>query len=890
VTDQPDLDEQTARYRFALEGAGIGVWEWSVGSGAVWWSDNLFTVHGISAERFDGTFAGFLNLLHPDDRGHVGRAIDDALAQGGDYEVEFRVVGDDGRVRWISGKGCVFCDETGAPLRMVGTGADVTARRRAAERERLLADAGELLALSLDISATLEQVARLAVPRLADWCVVDLLENDGLLHRLHVVHRDPARAPTAEELKRRYPRLTPEERHTIWEVVRTGQSRLDPAVTEERFVREVRDPQHLALLRELGFAAELVAPLIARGRSLGALTFVHAHSHPGHVPDDVALAEELARRCALALDNARLYQAARTAEAAARASEARYRAIVETTNEGVWLVDRTGRTLYANDRMAQLLGTTTAALSAGGMTDFLFPDDTAGARRQIARTLRGRVEQFDVRFRRTDGAELLALACTSPMRDEDDEVVGVLGMFTDVTERRRGEESFRFLAAASGDLAASLDLRATLANIARSVVPRLADWCVLDLRGEQGFERVAVVHREPEMTEEAERLRREYPPDLRSPGGVGLVLRTGAPAFSPVVTDELASAAARNDPALLALLRALGLESFVVVPLAAGEEILGALSLIHGRSGRRHSAHDLAVAGELARRAAVALENARLHAKAQAAIEQRDEFLAFAAHDLKSPLTVIQGRAQNMRRRLKRTGEADLDRLEVGLAEIQATATRMARLIDELQDLATLKAGQRPELLRRPVDLVALATDEVALLESSSGLPRIRLVSTETDLVAEVDEARFARVLANLLGNALKFSPEGEEVVLELGRDADGWALVAVRDQGVGIPAEELPRIFDRYYRGSNVAGRVTGSGIGLAGVRQIVEQHGGTISATSQVGRGSSFTLRLPPVPQSPASLVDAGVVEPLHPSGGPIETEVPSQREAAGQPNPNS
>jgi PAS domain S-box-containing protein len=788
-------------------------------------------------------------------------AVQTALQTGSGYEVEVRVIGENGAVRWIAVSGWVLRDDAGAPLRLPGTAADVSKRRRAAERERLLADAGELLASSLDIAATLEMVAKLAVPRLADWCVVDLLEADGQLHRLAIVHRDPAKAEAASEMKRRYSVLAPTSRHTIWETLHDGRPRLDTAVVEARFVAEARDPEHLALLRGLGFAAEMVVPLVARGRSLGALTFVLSDRERRYETDDLSLAEELARRCALALDNARLYRAAREAEAAARASEARYRAIVETTNEGVWLLDAAARTLYANDRMVELLGTTTAGLTGRGLLEFVHPQDEAAARERIDGNLQGRDEQFDVRFRRADGGEVSVLACTSPMRDGDGQVVGALGMFSDVTERRQAEEALSFLAAASGELSASLELPTTLENLARSVVPALADWCVVDVVGDGGYERLAAVHRDPDLADKVEELCRDYPPDPTAPAGVGLVLQTGTPAFHPEVTPELALATARNDPRMLELLQRLGIESYVVVPLIAREEILGAISLVYGRSGRRHDARALALANELARRAALAVDNARLHGAVQAAVQQRDEFLAITAHDLKNPLTVIQGRAQSLRRHLGRTDVPDLPRLEHGLSDIQATATKMGRLISELQDLAAVQAGQLLALDRRPLDLVELAREEVSLLAPTIAGHHVRVDAPEAALMIEGDAARLARVLANLLGNAIKFSPNGGAVVVGLGCEADGWAVLTVADEGLGIPPADLPRIFDRFYRGTNVAGRIPGSGIGLAGAKQIVEQHGGTIAVASQSGRGSTFTVRLPLLPAGSAA-ADAAAV----------------------------
>src|SRR5919107_3724558 len=153
---------------------------------------------------------------------------------------------------------------------------------------RFLAEASEILAGSLDYETELERVARLIVPTLADWSVVDLLAEDGSLHRLAVVHRDPARAEAALELQHRYAVLSPAQDHLAWEVLRDGKPWFDPAVNEARFIAKARDAEHLALLRRLGFAAEMILPLVARGRTLGAITLVLADTSRRYGPGDLA--------------------------------------------------------------------------------------------------------------------------------------------------------------------------------------------------------------------------------------------------------------------------------------------------------------------------------------------------------------------------------------------------------------------------------------------------------------------------------------------------------------------------------------------------------------------------------------------------------------------------
>src|SRR5581483_5020436 len=246
---------------------------------------------------------------------------------------------------------------------------------------------------------------------------------------------------------------------------------------------------------------------------------------------------------------------------------------------------------------------------------------------------------------------------------------------------------------------------------------------------------------------------------------------------------------------------------------------------------------------------AAALTNARLYREAQEAVRVRDEFLSAAAHDLKTPLTSVKGMAQLLRRQLTRLPLADGERLLSGLASIDAAATKMGHQLDELLDVTRLQEGEQLELRRRPTDLVVLAR-RVAAEQQHAADRHVRVQASLPALVGSWDEVRLGRVLDNLLSNAIKYSPDGGEVVVSVTREAHGphaWAVLAVTDHGLGIPAADLPRVFERFQRGANVHGRIGGSGIGLASARQIVEQHGGTISVQSTEGAGSTFTVRLP-------------------------------------------
>jgi PAS domain S-box-containing protein len=236
---------------------------------------------------------------------------------------------------------------------------------------------------------------------------------------------------------------------------------------------------------------------------------------------------------------------------------------------------------------------------------------------------------------------------------------------------------------------------------------------------------------------------------------------------------------------------------------------------------------------------------------------QRDAFLASTSHDLQNPLTAIKGTAQVLRRLLLRTGAIAPAQLLEGLTSIDTSASHLAGQVGQLLDIAQLQMGQGLELSRQPTDLVALAADVVAQGRQMSERHRLELVTDETALVGDWDRDRLRRVLGNLVGNAIKYSPAGGAITVSVGREEDtvgSWAVVTVTDHGLGISAADLLHVFERFHRGANVTGRILGTGIGLADVRQVVEAHGGTVGVTSAEGAGSTFTLRLPLAPPDDA------------------------------------
>jgi signal transduction histidine kinase len=227
--------------------------------------------------------------------------------------------------------------------------------------------------------------------------------------------------------------------------------------------------------------------------------------------------------------------------------------------------------------------------------------------------------------------------------------------------------------------------------------------------------------------------------------------------------------------------------------------------------------------------------------------QQKDAFLATVSHDLKNPLTAIVGMAQLLQRRASRMASRDGQRFVEGLETISSTAYQMATQIDELLDATRLQMARPLHLDLQPADLVAIAERSMHRYQQSTDKHQFRLDAEVPELLCVCDTARISRVFDNLLSNAVKFSPSGGLITFALACTDEQRARIQIIDQGVGVPAGDLPHVFEHFYRASNVIGRIAGTGIGLAGVRQIIEQHGGSISMDSKAGAGTTVTILIP-------------------------------------------
>ncbi len=285
-------------------------WQWHIQTREVVWMHGAARTHGQPASvpsRRD--VVDYVDYIHPDDRDHVMQAMEQAVAQRTDLHVEYRVVWPDGSVHWLEGCGKFLFNDAGEPAEMVGIAIDITQRKTTEQSLRFLAQASAELAGLYDPQSTLDRVAYLAVPTFADWCVVDLLREEGaVLDGVAVAHVDPRKVQLARDLQRRFP-ADKNAPHGAWNIVRTRQPELISDISDEIIARTVKNDEFRAALKVLGLRSYIGAPLIAHGQVLGVITFIVAESGRRYGAEDLVLAGDLARRAGVAIENSHLYLA-----------------------------------------------------------------------------------------------------------------------------------------------------------------------------------------------------------------------------------------------------------------------------------------------------------------------------------------------------------------------------------------------------------------------------------------------------------------------------------------------------------------------------------------------------------------------------------------------------
>jgi PAS domain S-box-containing protein len=988
-----ELHQSEENLRLALEAGNMGIWDWHLATGELRWSEQLERLFGLEPGSFPGTYEAFIQLVHPDDRSSVQKEAQQ-VALGQPYDQDYRIIlpaGTNtntnistGTVRYMNGKGRLYRNAQGEPDRVLGLTTDITDRKKEEINRQFLVEASELLTSSLDYETVLKNLSRLVVPRLADWCTIDLADEQQeppRLRALILTHSDPHKEKFIYELKQAFlPQQ--DETNPMVQVLVTGRSSFISRIPAE-LIEAVsqNDPALRQLLSELGLISAMYVPLIARGRSLGVLS-LNTDKESGRelTEDDLALVEELARRAALAADNARLYRDAQLARQQAEAASERLRRLQEvtaalskaiTSQEVIGVMLEQGRAAAKADIASVILATTAVhteadavaaedtdapetvyclmAVSSGEATlahqwypaqmpldanlpavtvaktgQPLWMEDLSKApwtdypSMQQARLELGRQAYALVPIR--IGHSLLgtlALGFKEPRRftaDDQDLLLSLATQSAQALERtrlyerelasRQAAERAEEYARRLQHLSAALSRALTPSEVAQTV----AEHGVAALGAKTGF--VLLTHNYNREANSPKKVTGglELELELKVASALGFAPRLvaqwqsyphpdhpvqmfqqdeGQPDFLLLrFLNSLAAQAVINrqavwlenleDPEVVARYPKVsapvlapaphsnGAGAYLVAALVTENTPIGVLGLGFDRP-RKFTDEERNLIETFARLSAQALERARLYRDLQEALQDRDEFLSVAAHELKTPLTGLKGFTQLLVRQLDKNGKVEPARLGRSLQAINTQSDKLARLVDQLLNLTRIEAG-RLKLEKQTTNVNSLLASIVVTASTGIGASHhIELKLPNEIVTAQLDPLRIEQVVNNLLDNAVKYSPGGGVVTVELtltnsasgGSEEVGGSQtsavsieprlsISVRDRGIGIPLERRAHIFERFYQAHSLS-YISGMGLGLYISHQIVQLHDGQIRAEFPASGGTRFVITLP-------------------------------------------
>lgn len=784
------LRQVQERYELALRGADLGAWDWDIITGAVVFNARWAEMRGYKLEEIRPHIDTWASDLHPDDRVRVQRMLRDYLdGRRPEYDCEHRVKTKSGTWIWILDRGKVFArDERGRPTRMVGTELDITERKRL---EQSLRDANADLYRA-------QSVAKTGSWRFDVKHDVVLWSDEN--YRIFGV------APGTQITYAKFLTLChPDDRdyvHRMWSAALRGAPYdIEHRIVVDGAIRWVREKAELEL------------------DQYGALVL------------GIGITQDITER--------------KHIEEALRLSEACSSAMLAVSADAIISIDDDYRITLFNDGAEKMFGYAKAEV-LGQPFGLLLPERFRARHREHVKAFATSKEParhmgeptMQVVGKRKNGQEFPADAAISKIDVAGTRVFTV--SVRDVTEQTRIAKEQKFLAEAGATLAHSLDYEETLTRIAELAVQDFADVCIMDIVEESGdVRRLEVASRDPRLASTCERLEK-FPLDRTRPHLSLTTLQTKRPLLVQHVTDEALASLVQSDEHLR-LIQAIAPRSMMAVPLLVYDKLVGVLGLISSQASRTYGPADLRFAEELARRAALSIENARLYRTVRRAVQSRDDLLGFVAHDLRNPLNVVHLQAQLLRLH----GLEPAAQAKRFAETIERAAARMDRLIDDLLDVSRMEGGHlhiEPARVST-LDVTRDAVDAAKTLADRAGIAlELELEPNLPDVWA--DRGRLLQVLENLLGNALKFTERGGQIVVAASSSGDEVEL-SVRDTGVGLSSDAVQHVFDRFWQVRRADRR--GAGLGLTIAKGIVEAHGGRIWVESELGHGTTFGFTMP-------------------------------------------
>lgn len=826
-----------AQLRMALEAAGMGIWDWDIVANKVTWSDNL---KGLFALRC-GTFEAFMKCVHSQDRDFVSCSVTQAIKEGGELDIEYRVVLQDAKIRWLASKGVVFRDSSGEAVRLSGIDMDITKRKQAEEalevhahRQTLVAELSQMALAGLDLSTLMhESVSLIAQSLKVEYCkVLELLpDGDSLLLRAGVG----------------------------WEVGLVGRATVSAGIDSQAgytllshepvIVSDLRTEKRFSgpkLLHDHQVVTGISVVIHGKERPFGVLG-AHTIRSRTFNRDDIYFLRAIANVLATAIERQRV-------EDALRESEERFHIIARATNNAVWDWNLLTNQVWWNDGIYKLFGYSVEEV--GGDVNWWFEYIHPENRQRIISDIHAVInsgEQFwsnEYSFRRSDGSYAYIFERGYVVHDNTGKPVRMIGAMMDITERKRVQQELQ-----RQNLRSKLFADVTLKIRQSLQIDEILQTSVTEVQKLLHADRVLIFRLHPDGSGTV--VKEAVVPGFPVVLGHNVLDTCFIQEYIPKYLQGRISAItdikqADIKPCHKEFLQQFSVQANLVVPIIHTNQLWGLLIAHQCNSPRQWTSWETELLHQLADQIGIALAQAKMleqetrqRQELARSNEDLQQFAFIASHDLQEPLRKIKTFGD----RLKATyGDTLSEQARDYLDRMQNGVRRMQALIEDLLTLSRVTTRAQPFMSVNLTQVTQeVLSDLEVLIQQTKGSVELGNLPT-----IKADPLQMRQLLQNLIGNALKFhrreEPPMVKIYSQTTREEDGSELcrIIVEDNGIGFDEKYLERIFNVFQR-LHSRSEYEGTGIGLAICRKIVERHQGSITARSQPRQGASFIVTLP-------------------------------------------
>lgn len=858
--------ETSQRLQEAQRIAHLGNWNLNLQDNTLYWSDEIFRIFEINPQQFGASYEAFLQAIHPDDRDLVNAAYTQHLHDHQPYKICHRLLLPDGRIKYVQEQCETLYADDGTPILSQGTVQDITELKQA---ELALEQ------LNAELEARVAQRTAELQEREARYRALMDGASDAIL--LTNLHGNLLEAnDKAEELL--------------------------------GYTRSELTTMHFTQLHCPDTLPDIIAAFerVKNHESSQALNITFRCKDGSIIPVDMTASvleingEMIVQGIFRDIRDRQRNEAKRqAAELALQQSEAKYRQIFELANEGIWAIDASANTLFCNQALTNMLGTSLEEMVGTSLFDFVTAEVRPLLHDHLQQWQAGIQEQYELPLSRKDGALLFALVSASPLVNESGQFLGSIAMLTNITDRKQSENALRESEERSRQLAERETLlREITQRIRQSLdLQVIFDTACQEVRQVLHADRVGI-----------------FKFDVAS-GYTGgeFVAESVVDGFSSVLAVHVHDHCFGEDyaplysqgryavmPDIYALeechtnvLTQFQVKANLVMPLICGEVLWGLLCIHQCTRPRHWQQSDIDLGHQLTNQLAIAIQQVRLVEQLQQELKERqqaqqqlternqelaratrlkDEFLANMSHELRTPLNAILGMTEGLQEGV--FGPIN-DQQTESLHTIETSAVHLLSLINDILDVAKIESGQI-ELECTSIPVAPLCSSSLAFIKQQALKKSIQI---KTHLPANlpnllVDERRTRQALINLLTNAVKFTPEGGRITLTVSLQSGTpiaqpqFLRIAIADTGIGIAPDNLEKLFRPFVQiDSTLSRQYSGTGLGLSLVKQIAELHGGQVALTSELGVGSCFTIDLPCDPNAPITVPREPLLVPREP-----------------------